>query len=77
MKHLFIILCSYYIDTEQSSGQLICTKSVRTPNVFNGCCLTEELNSEVFLHIYTVIAPMYDPFQEYSVKKGQIVCLLE
>ena len=28
-----------------------------------------------FLHIYTVIAPMHDPFQEYSVKKGQFVCL--
>ena len=25
--------------------------------------------------MYTVIAPVYDPFQEYSVKKGQIVCL--
>ena len=31
----------------------------------------------VFLHIYTVIAPMYDPFQEYSVKKGPFVCLFE
>ena len=25
----------------------------------------------IFLHIYTVIAQKYDPFQEYSVKKGQ------
>ena len=75
MKHLFIILCCDYIDSEQSSGQIICTKSVHTPYVVNGCCLREELNSELLLHIYTVIAPMYDPFQEYSVKRGLIVCL--
>ena len=61
MKHLSIILCCDCIDSEQSSGQIICTKSVRTPCVDNGCCLREELDTD-FLHIYTVIAPMYDPF---------------
>ena len=30
---------------------------------------------EVCLYIYTAIAPIYGPFQEYSVKKGQFVSL--
>ena len=33
---------------------------------------TEEVNTE---YICTAIAPMYDPFQNYSVKKGQFVRL--
>ena len=52
MKHIFIILCCDYIDSEQSSGQIICIKIVRTPYVINGCCLTEELNTEFFAHLY-------------------------
>ena len=75
MKPLFIILCCDYIDSEQSSGEIICNKSVRTSYVVNGCCLTEEVKTEFLLHIYTVIGLMYDLFQECNVKKRLIVRL--
>ena len=61
---------------EQSSGQIMCTKKCTYPLCGQWMLSHRGGRYWVFLHIYTVIAQMYDPFQEYSVKRVSLFALL-
>ena len=68
MKYLFIIPCCDYFDSEQSSGQMICTKRVHTAYIVNSCCPTAELITEVFSTFIVLLFQYLTLFKNAALK---------